>query len=44
VFDTHRLGHEPLGIVRAHPDAASIVHATQRFCRHEPGAHVILNR
>lgn len=28
--------------MRDHPDVASIVQAAYRFCRHEPGAHVIL--
>lgn len=34
--------HDPLGFVRVHPDVASIVQAAYRFCRHEPGANVIL--
>jgi aryl-alcohol dehydrogenase-like predicted oxidoreductase len=31
---------DPLGFLRGH--ASSIVEAAYRFCRHEPGAHVIL--
>lgn len=33
---------DPLGFVTAHPDVASLVEAAYRFCRHEPGADVIL--
>ena len=33
---------EPLDFVAGHPDVESIVQAAYRFCRHEPGAHVIL--
>lgn len=33
---------DPLGFVAAHPDVESPVEAAYRFCRHEPGAHVIL--
>tara|TARA_R110002110_G_scaffold211344_1_gene424095 strand:+ start:160 stop:1092 length:933 start_codon:yes stop_codon:yes gene_type:complete len=32
----------PLGFVEAHPEVRSIVQAAYRFCRHEPGADVIL--
>ena len=35
-------GDDPLGFVAAHPDVESLVQAAYRFCRHEPGAHVIL--
>jgi aryl-alcohol dehydrogenase-like predicted oxidoreductase len=33
---------DPLGFIDAHPDVRSLVEAAYRFCRHEPGAHVIL--
>lgn len=33
---------DPLGFVAAHPAVDSLVQAAYRFCRHEPGAHVIL--
>lgn len=33
---------DPLKFLREHPDVASEVEAAYRFCRHEPGAHVIL--
>jgi aryl-alcohol dehydrogenase-like predicted oxidoreductase len=33
---------DPLGFVTAHPAVPSIIEAAYRFCRHEPGAHVIL--
>jgi aryl-alcohol dehydrogenase-like predicted oxidoreductase len=33
---------DPLGFLTAHPDVASLTAAAYRFCRHEPGAHVIL--
>lgn len=33
---------DPLGFVVARPEVASAVDAAYRFCRHEPGAHVIL--
>jgi aryl-alcohol dehydrogenase-like predicted oxidoreductase len=33
---------DPLGFVAARPEVASVVDAAYRFCRHEPGAHVIL--
>lgn len=33
---------DPLGFVRDHPEVRSVVEAAYRFCRHEPGAHVIL--
>ncbi len=32
----------PLGFVESHPDVRSIVEAAYRFCRHEPGATIIL--
>ena len=32
----------PLGFVAAHPDVGSLVEAAYRFCRHEPGVHVVL--
>jgi aryl-alcohol dehydrogenase-like predicted oxidoreductase len=35
-------GADPLGFVTANPDVASLVQAAYRFCRHEPGADVIL--
>lgn len=33
---------DPLGFLRGHPEIASELEAAYRFCRHEPGAHVIL--
>lgn len=33
---------DPLGFVAAHPSVNSVVEAAYRFCRHEPGATVIL--
>jgi aryl-alcohol dehydrogenase-like predicted oxidoreductase len=33
---------DPLGFVSKHPGVVSLVDAAYRFCRHEPGAHVIL--
>ena len=33
---------DPLGFVTAHPHVKSLVEAAYRFCRYEPGAHVIL--
>ena len=33
---------DPLGFVTAHPGVKSLTEAAYRFCRHEPGAHVIL--
>jgi aryl-alcohol dehydrogenase-like predicted oxidoreductase len=33
---------DPLGFVIAHRDVKSLVEAAYRFCRYEPGAHVIL--
>ena len=35
-------GKNPLGFVSEHPEISSIVQAAYRFCRHEPGADVIL--
>ena len=32
----------PLGFLENHDDVASIVQAAYRFCRHEPGATVVL--
>ena len=32
----------PLRFLTEHPDIASVAEAAFRFCRHEPGAHVIL--
>jgi aryl-alcohol dehydrogenase-like predicted oxidoreductase len=32
----------PLGFVAQHPEVASLIQAAYRFCRHEPGADVIL--
>ena len=32
----------PLGFVEQHPEVASLVEAAYRFCRHEPGADVVL--
>jgi L-galactose dehydrogenase len=32
----------PLGFVAAHPEVKSLVEASYRFCRYEPGANVIL--
>jgi len=33
---------DPLAFVTAHPQVKSLVEAAYRFCRHEPGAHVVL--
>lgn len=33
---------DPLGFLRRHPDVGSEVEAAYRFCRHEPGAQVVL--
>ena len=33
---------DPLDFLQGRPDIASVVEAAYRFCRHEPGAHVIL--
>jgi aryl-alcohol dehydrogenase-like predicted oxidoreductase len=33
---------DPLGFLRDAPGSPSVVEAAYRFCRHEPGAHVIL--
>ena len=33
---------DPLGFLRDAPGAPSVVEAAYRFCRHEPGAHVVL--
>ncbi|MBD3647344.1 MAG: aldo/keto reductase, partial [Pseudomonadales bacterium] len=33
---------DPLAFVEQHEDVSSVVQAAYRFCRHEPGAHVIL--
>jgi aryl-alcohol dehydrogenase-like predicted oxidoreductase len=33
---------DPLGFVTSHPRVKSLTEAAYRFCRHEPGAHVIL--
>jgi aryl-alcohol dehydrogenase-like predicted oxidoreductase len=33
---------DPLGFLAAAPGAPSVVEAAYRFCRHEPGAHVVL--
>lgn len=33
---------DPLGFLAAHPEVGSVVEAAYRFCRHEPGAQVIL--
>jgi aryl-alcohol dehydrogenase-like predicted oxidoreductase len=33
---------DPLGFLRDHAGIGSVVEAAYRFCRHEPGAHVIL--
>jgi aryl-alcohol dehydrogenase-like predicted oxidoreductase len=34
--------HDPLGFLASSPGAPSVVEAAYRFCRHEPGADVIL--
>ena len=34
---------DPLGFVLEESDATSIVDAAYRFCRHEPGVHVVLS-
>jgi aryl-alcohol dehydrogenase-like predicted oxidoreductase len=33
----------PLGFVLAESDASSLVDAAYRFCRYEPGVHVVLS-
>ena len=33
---------DPLAFVADHPDVHSLVEAAYRYCRHEPGAHVVL--
>ena len=33
---------DPLAFVTKHPNVKSLVEAAYRYCRHEPGAHVIL--
>jgi aryl-alcohol dehydrogenase-like predicted oxidoreductase len=33
---------DPLGFLKESPGAPSVVEAAYRFCRHEPGAHVVL--
>jgi aryl-alcohol dehydrogenase-like predicted oxidoreductase len=33
---------DPLDFVTAHPEVDSLIQAAYRFCRYEPGAHVIL--
>src|SRR5262249_2144466 len=33
---------DPLGFVAAHRDVKSLIEAAYRYCRYEPGAHVIL--
>ena len=33
---------DPLAFVADHPDVRSLVEAAYRYCRHEPGAHVVL--
>ena len=40
--DASLASDDPLGFVAEHPDVESLVQAAYRFCRHEPGAHVIL--
>lgn len=35
--------NDPLGFVLAESDATSVVDAAYRFCRHEPGVHVVLS-
>ena len=42
VVDASLADDDPLGFVADHPDVESLVQAAYRFCRHEPGAHVIL--
>lgn len=34
--------HDPLDFLSSHPHVESVVQAAYRFCRHEPGANVIL--
>jgi aryl-alcohol dehydrogenase-like predicted oxidoreductase len=34
--------NDPLGFVASNPEVKSLIEAAYRFCRHEPGAHVIL--
>lgn len=38
----HVNGEDPLRFIREHTGVLSVVEAAYRFCRHEPGAHVIL--
>jgi aryl-alcohol dehydrogenase-like predicted oxidoreductase len=35
-------GSDPLALVTGHPEVGTLVEAAYRFCRHEPGAHVVL--
>ena len=42
VVDASLTDDDPLGFVADHPEVESLVQAAYRFCRHEPGAHVIL--
>ena len=42
-IDTDRVDRaDPLAFVTTHPQVKSLVEAAYRFCRYEPGAHVIL--
>lgn len=49
LVDAGQLGSEdvdkddPLGFVLEESDANSVVDAAYRFCRHEPGVHVVLS-
>jgi aryl-alcohol dehydrogenase-like predicted oxidoreductase len=40
--DPATLGGHGLDFVSEHPEVNSLVQAAYRFCRHEPGAHVVL--
>ena len=40
--DAELAQEDALGFIAAHPGIESLVQAAYRFCRHEPGAHVIL--
>ena len=33
---------DPLGFLASHPEVSSTIQAAYRYCRHQPGAHVVL--
>jgi aryl-alcohol dehydrogenase-like predicted oxidoreductase len=41
-IDSAALRGQALDFVTQHPEVTSLVEAAYRFCRHEPGAHVVL--